>query len=104
MKLTETKLRSIIREELSRLTEMGGGEDFTLYEVPSARGVLDGNDDPKQVGIEIKKMGSPEALRDWATQREKAYVPDRKAKYGGGYFEDRHRGESRYYFIDKSRS
>lgn len=100
MKLTETKLRSIIQEELN---EMGGGEDYGLYQLTQdeMNKVFAGNGTPSDYGLEIKTMGSPKALTDWANRKQWVLKTDPNLVYGGYFVERGQRGRN-YYFIDKA--
>lgn len=102
MKITETKLRHVIREELSKLTEQSG--DYAIYEVskPELEQVKQGAD-PSRFGTEMKD-GSISVLENWAhRQRSWTFMPDRNIPYGEGYFVEQGRVEDNYYVIGQNK-
>ena len=98
MKLTESKLRGIIREELSRLSEMGGGESHAVYEVePHQLNRVENGEHPSGFGIKMKE-GDPIVLQNWANRQGWAMSP--RAGIRQELFVDRGRGGRKFYVID----
>jgi len=96
--VSEKELRGLARQEIQEAET-----EFSLYEVPDHRAVLNGNTDPRDVGIAVRTASDVEVLRNKASRSGKVYVPDQNAEYGGGYFKERKRGGVKYYFIHKAR-
>lgn len=94
--VSEKELRRLARQEIQEAET-----EFSLYEVPDLRAVLNGNTDPREVGIAVRTASDVEVLRNKASRSGKTFVPDENAEYGGG--KERKRGETKYYSIHRAR-
>ena len=79
MKLTEDRLRQIIREEFN---EMGGGSKYAIYEIRAEElPQIKNGERVADFGIKIKD-GSIPVLQNWAQRQNWMFRPDREVPYG----------------------
>jgi hypothetical protein len=98
MKLTESKLQNIIREELFRLSEMDGNGSHAVYEIePEHLPRLKNGEHPRRFGIEMKG-GDPAVLKNWANRQGWALSP--RPEIMQNLFVDRTRNGRKFYVID----
>lgn len=99
MKLTEDRLRRIIREELN---EMGGGSQYAIYEIePSHLKQFEDGFHPESYGIKMKE-GDANVLHNWANRQGWSFRPERS--FGQeGYYVDRQNGDKKFYVIAKNK-
>jgi hypothetical protein len=98
--LTEERLQNIIREEVSRFLEIGGGESHAVYEIePEHLPRLENGEHPSRFGIKMKE-GDPAVLRNWANRQGWALSP--RPEIMQDLFVDRTRSGRKFYVIDKN--